>query len=76
MLPASPQRFDGARIDHREAAVAVSRWRYIHLTASTLQVFIFNIFPLPCVEKKTYRRGSWVYYEVLIRGRVFFFFKR
>lgn len=53
MLPASPQRFDGARIDHREAVVAVSRWRYIHLTASTLQIFIFNIIPLPCVEKKT-----------------------
>lgn len=33
-------------------SVAVSRWRYIHLTASTLQVFILNIFPLPCVENK------------------------
>ena len=52
MLPASPQRFDGTRIDHGEAVVAVSRWRYIHMTASTLQVFILNIFPLPCVENK------------------------
>ncbi len=38
-----PQSSDWTSVDHHEALVALSNWRYFHLTEKSIQLFIFYI---------------------------------